>query len=79
VRSWSSQNCTVRLYFEITRTLSTGQIRYFATQDVINLIMGGNAARVFEFRLPMPYHRMSTNGKPGNCGANWQDSMADSN
>ena len=41
--------------------------------------MGGNAARVFDFPLSMPYHRMFMNGRPDHSGAYWQDSMADSN
>jgi hypothetical protein len=55
------------------------EVRNFATQDEINLIMGGNAARVFDLPLPMPYHRMFMNGRPDHWGAYWQGSMADSN
>ena len=79
MRSWSLQNCTIRLYFEFTRSPSTDQIRGFAAQDVINLIMGGKAARAFDFPSPMPYHRMFMNGRTDHCGAYWQDAMADSN
>ena len=55
------------------------QIQDFVTQEEINLIMRGNAARVFDFPLPMPYHRMFMIGRPDHWGAYWEDSMADSN
>ena len=41
--------------------------------------MGGNAARLFDFPLSMPYHRVFMNGRPDHLRASWQVSMADSN
>lgn len=38
------------------------KVRDFATQDEINLIMGGNAARLFD--LPLPHDRMFMQGRP---------------
>jgi predicted TIM-barrel fold metal-dependent hydrolase len=44
------------------------------TQDEINLIMGGNAARLF--KLPVPYSRMFPAGRPDLWGVNWEKSIS---
>jgi hypothetical protein len=43
------------------------------TQDVINLIMGGNAAKIF--KLPVPYERMFLSGRPDVFGIYWDESV----
>lgn len=43
------------------------------TQDVINLIMGGNAAKIF--KLPVPYERMFLSGRPDVFGMYWDESV----
>tara|TARA_Y100000310_G_scaffold344726_1_gene459077 strand:- start:4771 stop:5820 length:1050 start_codon:yes stop_codon:yes gene_type:complete len=49
------------------------KVRDFATQDEINLILGGNAARLFN--LPMPHDRMFMRGRPDAWGVYWEDSL----
>lgn len=49
------------------------KLRDWVTQDDINLILGGNAARIF--KLPVPYERMFLEGRPDIWGVNWQQSM----
>ena len=49
------------------------RIRAFATQDEINLILGGNAARIW--RLPVPYERMFLSGRPDIFGIHWEKSV----
>lgn len=48
-------------------------LKQWITQDEINLIMGGNAARIF--KLPVPYPRMFPEGRPDIWGAQWQKSI----
>jgi len=43
------------------------------TQDVINLILGGNAAKIF--KLPVPYERMFPEGRPDIWGMDWEKSI----
>ena len=43
------------------------------TQDEINLILGGNAAKVF--KLPVPHPRMFPSGRPDLWGINWKKSV----
>ena len=49
------------------------KIRDWVTQDEINLIMGGNAARIW--RLPVPYERMFLSGRPDIWGVDWEKSV----
>jgi len=42
-------------------------------QDEINLILGGNAARIF--KLPVPYERMFPEGRVDLWGVNWEKSV----
>lgn len=49
------------------------KVRDFISQDELNLIMGGNAARLW--RLPVPYERMFVEGRPDIWGIHWQESM----
>ncbi len=49
------------------------KLRDTITQDEINLILGGNAARVWE--LPVPYERMFMCGRPDIWGVDWQESI----
>ena len=49
------------------------KVREFATQDEINLILGGNAARIW--RLPVPYERMFLSGRPDVFGIDWEKSV----
>ena len=49
------------------------KIRDWVTQDVINLILGGNAARVF--KLPVPHERMFLDGRPDIYGIHWRESV----
>jgi hypothetical protein len=44
-----------------------------ANQDEINLIVGGNAAKVY--KLPVPRDRMFVCGKPEIWGIHWEDSI----
>ena len=43
------------------------------TQDEINLIMGGTAAKLF--KLPVPYPRMFPEGRPDIFGEKWEESI----
>jgi hypothetical protein len=43
------------------------------TQDEINLILGGNAAKVY--RLPVPFERMFPEGRPDLWGIYWKKSI----
>ncbi|GAH21571.1 unnamed protein product, partial [marine sediment metagenome] len=49
------------------------KIRDWVTQDEINLILGGNAARIF--KLPVPYERMFLSGRPDIWGVDWEKSV----
>ncbi len=49
------------------------KIRDWVTQDEINLILGGNAARIW--RLPVPYERMFLCGRPDIWGVDWEKSV----
>lgn len=44
-----------------------------ATQDEINLILGGNAAKIF--KLPVPFERMFPEGRPDLWGIHWKKSV----
>ena len=48
-------------------------LKRWITQDEINLIMGGNAARIF--KLPVPYARMFPEGRPDIWGTQWEKSV----
>ena len=43
------------------------------TQDEINLILGGNAAKIF--KLPVPFERMFPEGRPDIWGIHWEKSI----
>jgi hypothetical protein len=43
------------------------------TQDEINLILGGTAARLY--KLPVPYSRMFADGRPDIYGDKWRESI----
>jgi hypothetical protein len=47
--------------------------RYLATQDEINLILGGNAAKVYKLKVPHP--RMFPCGRPDLNGILWKESI----
>lgn len=49
------------------------KLRDWVTQDKINLILGGNAAKVF--KLPVPYERMFPEGRPDMYGIYWKKSV----
>ena len=49
------------------------KIRDWVTQDEINLILGGNAARIF--KLKVPYERMFLSGRPDIWGVDWEKSV----
>ncbi len=49
------------------------KIRDWVTQDEINLIMGGNAAKIF--KLPVPHPRMFPEGRPDLWGIHWEKSI----
>ena len=49
------------------------KIRDWVTQDEINLILGGNAARIF--KLPVPHERMFLDGRPDIYGVDWEKSV----
>ena len=53
------------------------QVKDFATQDEINLILGGNAARIWDLMTALPHDRMFMNGRPDVWGVRWEDSTAD--
>nr|WP_277999044.1 amidohydrolase family protein [Moorella sulfitireducens] len=42
-------------------------------QDIINLILGGNAAKLY--KLPVPYERMFLDGRPDVYGVDWEKSI----
>ncbi len=46
------------------------KIRDWLPPDEINLILGGNAAKIY--KLPVPYPRMFAEGRPDLWGVNWQ-------
>ena len=43
------------------------------TVDEINLILGGNAARIWD--LPVPHERMFMSGRPDIWGIHWEKSV----
>ena len=49
------------------------RLRDYVTQDEINLILGGNAARLW--KLPVPHARMFMEGRPDYSGIHWQETM----
>jgi len=49
------------------------KIRDWVTQDEINLILGGNAAKVF--KLPVPHERMFLSGRPDIWGVHWEKTV----
>jgi len=49
------------------------KIKDWVTQDEINLILGGNAAKIF--KLPVPYERMFLSGRPDIWGVDWEKSI----
>ena len=49
------------------------KLRDTLTQDEINLIMGGNAARIF--KLDVPYTRLFPEGRPDIWGVDWENSI----
>ena len=49
------------------------KIKDWVSQDEINLILGGNAAKIW--RLPVPYERMFLSGRPDIWGVDWEKSI----
>jgi predicted TIM-barrel fold metal-dependent hydrolase len=49
------------------------KLRDYITQDDINLILGGNACRIWD--LPVPHQRMFMNGRPDIWGIEWQETV----
>ena len=49
------------------------KLRDLLTQDEINLILGGNAAKLW--KLPVPYERMFLCGRPDIWGIDWEKSI----
>ena len=49
------------------------QLKQWVGQDEVNLILGGNAAKVF--KLPVPYERMFLCGRPDINGIYWKESI----
>jgi hypothetical protein len=49
------------------------RLRDTLTQDELNLILGGNAARIF--KLDVPYTRLFPEGRPDLWGVDWQKSI----
>ena len=49
------------------------KVRDWVTQDEINLILGGNTAKIF--KLPVPYERMFLSGRPDVFGTRWDESV----
>ena len=45
----------------------------WVTQDEVNLILGGNAAKIF--KLPVPFERMFPEGRPDLYGIHWEKSV----
>lgn len=48
------------------------KLRDWVTQDEINLILGGNAVRLWD--LPVPHERMFMSGRPDVWGVHWEES-----
>ncbi len=48
-------------------------LKQWIGQDEINLLLGGNAAKVF--KLPVPYERMFLCGRPDVNGIHWKESI----
>jgi len=49
------------------------KLKEWVTQDEINLILGGNAAKIF--KLPVPYERMFLSGRPDVFGIYWDETV----
>jgi predicted TIM-barrel fold metal-dependent hydrolase len=49
------------------------KLRDSLSQDEINLILGGNAARIWD--LPVPHERMFMAGRPDVWGVRWEESV----
>jgi hypothetical protein len=49
------------------------KIRDWVTQDELNLILGGNAAKIY--KLPVPQPRMFPSGRPDLWGLDWEKSV----
>ncbi|MDR1246289.1 MAG: amidohydrolase family protein [Clostridiales Family XIII bacterium] len=49
------------------------RLKEWVEQDQINLILGGNAAKIF--KLPVPYERMFLSGRPDVNGIHWKESV----
>jgi predicted TIM-barrel fold metal-dependent hydrolase len=49
------------------------KLRDWVTQDEINLILGGNAAKIL--KLPVPFERMFPEGRPDLWGIHWKKSI----
>jgi len=49
------------------------KLRDMLTQDEINLILGGNAARIW--KLPVPHERMFMCGRPDIWGVDWEETI----
>ncbi len=49
------------------------RLRDWVTQDELNLILGGNAAKIF--KLPVPHPRMFPSGRPDLWGLDWEKSV----
>lgn len=49
------------------------QLKHWVGQDEVNLILGGNAAKLF--KLPVPYERMFMCGRPDVYGIHWEESI----
>ncbi|MFC2007447.1 hypothetical protein ACFLVB_02490 [Chloroflexota bacterium] len=49
------------------------RLKDWVSQDEINLILGGNAAKIF--KLPVPYPRMFPEGRPDIWGVDWEKSV----
>ena len=49
------------------------ELKKWVAQDEMNLILGGNAAKIF--KLPVPHERMFLCGRPDVFGINWEESI----
>ena len=49
------------------------KLKEWYSQDEINLVLGGNAARLF--KLPVPFERMFLSGRPDINGVNWEKTV----
>jgi predicted TIM-barrel fold metal-dependent hydrolase len=49
------------------------KLKDWVTQDELNLILGGNAAKVY--KLPVPFERMFPEGRPDLWGIHWKKSI----